>query len=82
VASSIYATGTIEQNKWQHFAVTIDSAGQRGDLSKNGVQLLHRQRGVPTNITRTSNAIGKDAWASDSVLRLGTWMSSRSTTKR
>src|SRR5207248_9855602 len=29
VASSIYATGTIEQNTWQHFAVTIDHAGHR-----------------------------------------------------
>src|SRR5258706_1167949 len=62
--TNIYATGTIEQNKWQHFAVTIDAAGNAA-IFKNGVQLSTGNVGVPTNITRTSNFIGKDNWAAN-----------------
>src|SRR5437763_5147818 len=52
-SSSLYAYGTIKQNQWQHFAVTIDAAGN-AIIYRNGVVVASANLGVPTNVTRTS----------------------------
>ena len=49
----------IELNKWQHFAVTIDGAGN-ATVYKNGIIIASANVTPITNINRTSNYLGKD----------------------
>ena len=64
VSSYLYAPNALELNKWQHFAVSIDPAGNAA-MYKNGVLIASGNAGAPNNVTRTKNYIGKSNWASD-----------------
>jgi DUF1680 family protein len=60
----ITATGAISLNAWQMFTMTVDSAGNT-KLYKNGVVVGSGTTGVPNNVTRTSNFIGRSNWSGD-----------------
>ncbi|HEV3345215.1 MAG TPA: right-handed parallel beta-helix repeat-containing protein, partial [Pirellulales bacterium] len=54
----VRATGAIELNKWQHFAVTEDASGNV-TLYKNGLAIATGATTVPRNVTRADNYLGK-----------------------
>ena len=62
VVGAVTATGVLELNTWQHFAVTM-SAGGAVAIYKNGQQVAAGTSGLPQNTTRTSNYLGKSNWA-------------------
>ena len=55
---SVTASKVIEQNKWQHFAVTMTGTGDTV-IYKNGQSVATGKITVPRNVTRTSNFLGK-----------------------
>ena len=61
---SLYTPSVLEQNKWQYFAVTIDSSGN-AVIYKNGVAIASNTLTTPNPVARTSNYLGKDNWAGD-----------------
>jgi uncharacterized repeat protein (TIGR01451 family) len=61
VGAIVRAPGAIELNKWQHFAVTEDAAGNV-TLYKNGVVVGTGTTYVPRNVTRTQNQLGRDTF--------------------
>jgi hypothetical protein len=62
--NAVTATNVITLNQWQHFAVTIDSAGNV-KIYKNGAQVGTGTTLVPLNVTRTNNFIGRSNWGTD-----------------
>lgn len=63
--NAVLATGSmIVLNQWQHFAVTLDSAGN-AKIYRNGVLVGSGTTLVPSNLTRSSNFIGRSNWTSD-----------------
>ena len=62
----VTATNVLELNKWQHIAVTISAAGAVV-IYKNGVSVATGNIGVPRNITRTSNFLGRSNWNGDAL---------------
>jgi hypothetical protein len=60
----IVATGAIALSTWQMFTVTVDSAGNT-IIYKNAQPVANGTTGVPKNITRTNNYIGRSNWGSD-----------------
>jgi len=60
----IVATGAIALNTWQMFTVTVDSAGNT-TIYKNAQPVATGTTGIPKNITRTNNYIGRSNWGGD-----------------
>ncbi|MHC4505003.1 MAG: LamG domain-containing protein, partial [Planctomycetota bacterium] len=60
----VTAHSAIEQGVWQHFAVTMDAAGE-AVLYKNGVEVAKGRSGLPKNVRRTLNYIGKSVFEHD-----------------
>lgn len=60
--SRITATGAIALNTWQMFTMTVDASGNT-ILYKNGVVVGSGTTGVPNNVTRVNNYIGKSNWS-------------------
>jgi hypothetical protein len=58
----VRATGAIELNVWQHFAVTLDGTGQVV-LYKNGEAIATGSTAVPRNLSRASSLVGKSNWS-------------------
>lgn len=63
--SYVRATSAIELNKWQFFAVTIDTSGNVV-IYKNGSAVATGTSTWPWGVTRTNNYIGKSNWSADS----------------
>ncbi len=62
---SLSAPNTIETGVWQHFAATIDAAGE-ARLYKNGVEVAHQSNfAIPRNVTRTQNYLGRSAFSAN-----------------
>ncbi|NJD55299.1 MAG: DUF11 domain-containing protein, partial [Nitrospirae bacterium] len=61
-----YAVDAITNNEWHHYAATLDGAG-KVKMYKDGLPLVLAAdtTGVPNNVTRTSNIIGRSNWPSD-----------------
>jgi len=60
----VTANGAIELNKWQMFTVTVSSTGST-KLYKNGAVVATGNTGLPENMTRTANYIGRSNWGGD-----------------
>ncbi len=60
--AAVTASGVLELNKWQHFAVTLTPAGVV-TIYKNGLPVASGTSGLPRNLVRTSNYLGKSNWA-------------------
>jgi arabinan endo-1,5-alpha-L-arabinosidase len=58
------ATGAIELNKWQHFAVTSDVCGYTV-VYKNGVPIKTGTTSPPWHATRIYNYIARSNWSAD-----------------
>jgi hypothetical protein len=63
-ASTLSATGAIENNIWQHFAFTIASNGF-SKIYKNGVVIASGTLNVPNVVTRNNMYIGRSNWVGD-----------------
>ena len=61
VQQQVVATNAIELNKWQHFAITQDAAGN-AKLYKNGKEIASGIVHAPSNVPRTNNYIGRSNW--------------------
>lgn len=61
-----YAVDAITNNEWHHYAATLDAAG-KVKMYKDGLPLVLAAdtTGLPNNVTRTSNFIGRSNWLSD-----------------
>jgi len=62
----VTATGAIELNKWQHFAATLDAAGN-AKLYKNGTLIKSGTTGIFKKIARINSYIGKSNWSADQL---------------
>lgn len=62
--SRVTASDTIELNKWQFFAASIDSNGNAA-LYKNGEVIGTGTTVCPPSVVRGNNYIGKSNWSSD-----------------
>ena len=60
----LWASGSIINNEWHHYAATIDASGNR-KIYKDGVQIASGAGSVPANITRTKNYIGRSDYANN-----------------
>ena len=64
------AASTVSNNTWAHYAVTIDGANCK--IYKNGVLVAtNAYAALPTNVTRTSNFIGRSNWSGDGYFDSG-----------
>jgi hypothetical protein len=64
------AASTVSNNTWAHYAVTIDGANCK--IYKNGVLVAtNAYTALPTNVTRTSNFIGRSNWSGDGYFDSG-----------
>ncbi|MEN6306501.1 MAG: LamG-like jellyroll fold domain-containing protein, partial [Anaerohalosphaeraceae bacterium] len=63
---SVQAAGAIELNKWQHFAATLDSAGNT-KLYKNGTLIKSGTTGLFKKIARINSYLGKSNWNADQL---------------
>lgn len=64
------AASTVSNNAWAHYGVTID--GTNCKIYKNGVLVTSvSYTALPTNITRTSNYIGRSNWTGDGYFDSG-----------
>jgi hypothetical protein len=64
------AASTISNNTWAHYAVTVD--GTNCKIYKNGVLVTtNSYTALPTNVTRTSNFIGRSNWSGDGYFDSG-----------
>lgn len=64
------AASTVSNNIWAHYAVTVDGAYCK--IYKNGVLVANNSySGLPTNVTRTSNFIGRSNWSGDGYFDSG-----------
>lgn len=59
------ASNVIELDKWIHIAATIDSSGN-GKLYKNGIEVTSGKMGLPQNLNRTINYIGRSNFTENS----------------
>jgi RHS repeat-associated protein len=64
VTSLVSAAGAIALNQWQHFVATVDTSGHAA-MYKNGVLLTSGTGGLPGNVVRNSNYIGRSNWNGD-----------------
>ena len=60
----VVASGALELNRWQYFAVTMTAAGAVA-IYKNGVLLASGSVSVPNNIARANNYIGRSNYPAD-----------------
>ena len=60
-ATAVIASNVIELNKWQYFAVSMQSNGST-TLYKNGVAVASGTVYVPQNVTRNNAYVGKSNW--------------------
>ncbi len=63
-SSEVVASGVLELNRWQHFAITMDPSGL-ARIYKDGVLVASGQTGVPNDVNRTSNFVGRSNWSTD-----------------
>lgn len=64
------AASAVSNNTWAHYGVTID--GTNCKIYKNGVLVSSvSYTALPTNITRTSNFIGRSNWTGDGYFDSG-----------
>ncbi len=54
----------LDSQMWQHFAITIDPLGNC-TLYKNAYPMMRAKSGLPKNILRTNNYIGRSNWPTD-----------------
>ena len=61
-----YVADAITNNEWHHYAVTLDATG-KVKMYKDGLPLVMAAdtSGVPNNVTRVSNYVGKSNWVVD-----------------
>ena len=59
---TVQAPNAIELNKWQMFTATLYPCGY-AVLYKNGVRIQGGQTGIPLDVTRVNNYIGKSNWS-------------------
>lgn len=64
----VTANSAIETGRWQHFAATLDSAGNVR-LYRNGQLAAQGTTGVPEIATRTNNYVGRSNWSTDGYYR-------------
>ena len=62
--TEVTASGVLELNRWQHFAITMDATGSTR-IYKNGLLVGSGQTSVPRDVLRTNNFIGRSNWAVD-----------------
>ncbi|MGH2271482.1 LamG-like jellyroll fold domain-containing protein, partial [Anaerohalosphaeraceae bacterium U12dextr] len=62
----VRAANAIELNQWQHFAATLDSAGN-AKLYKNGILIQSGTTGIFKKIARINSYIGKSNWSADQL---------------
>ena len=60
-STAVIASNVIELNKWQYFAVSMQSNGST-TLYKNGVAVASGTVYVPQNVTRNNAYVGKSNW--------------------
>ena len=60
----LQATNAIALNAWHHYAATVDSAGN-AKLYRDAAELSSGVIGLPRNVTRTRNYIGRSNWSWD-----------------
>lgn len=61
-----YTVDAITNNEWHHYAATLDASG-KVKMYKDGLPLVMAAdtTGVPNNVTRVNNYIGKSNWSYD-----------------
>ena len=63
VGGSITSTQALVLNQWQYVSITHSTASSNNvTISINGTSVATGTLGLPTNVTRTSNYIGKSNW--------------------
>jgi hypothetical protein len=65
---TLTATDALETNVWHHYVGTCDSAGN-AKIYRDGLLMASGNIGVPADVTRTSNYIGRSNWAFDAYYR-------------
>lgn len=65
---ALEVSGQVELGKWQHFVATIDSSGV-AKLYKNGQLVGTGSIGIPDNVNRTENYIGRSSWSIDNYFQ-------------
>lgn len=58
----------IELRTWQHFVVTVNSAGDTV-IYKNGIEISNGKTFAPRNVLRTRNYIGRSNWVTESTYK-------------
>ena len=66
-------------NEWHHYAATVNSAGL-AKLYRDGVEISvtagssgYPTIGLPNNVTRTTNYIGRSNWGTDAYYQGKMW---------
>ena len=68
----IDAYSALDLNKWQYIVATIDNSGN-AVIYKNGRRLASGSVGIPRNVTRSSNYLGKSNWMTGQPSSYPTW---------
>lgn len=60
----VTADGAIVLNQWQHYVAAMEASGLT-ILYRNGMPVATNTTGVPNNVTRTNNFLGRSNWGGD-----------------
>lgn len=63
-SQTLTASDAIINNEWHHYAVTVDNSGN-AKIYRDGQLLVSGTTGVPGNVTRSNNYIGRSNWSAD-----------------
>jgi hypothetical protein len=64
------SSDSILNNAWAHYAITLD--GSRCRMYRNGIEIYSQNySGLPSNVTRTLNYLGRSNWAADGYFDSG-----------
>jgi hypothetical protein len=77
--SYVDAAGALTQDEWHHYAATVDSNGL-AKMYKDAVELTitsgssgYPTIGLPNNVTRTLNYVGRSNWSADPYYQGKMW---------